>query len=83
MESLQTRVTSIWKKDEITSVFAELSRIEKPEGQRVRNALEYTRLQIPGFDYRAQVGLTVNYYLVYGKQAECEHALECMMSCCT
>jgi hypothetical protein len=46
VESLQTRVTSIWKKDEITSVFAELSRIEKPDGHsfRVRNALEYTRL---------------------------------------
>jgi hypothetical protein len=37
-------------------VFAELQRIEQPEGRRIRDALEYTRLQIPGFDYRVRVG---------------------------
>jgi hypothetical protein len=56
VESLQTQVTPIWKQDDITTVFAELSRIEKPDGPRVRNALEYTRLQISGFDYRVRVG---------------------------
>ena len=56
VESLRTQVTSIWKKDEITTVFSELLRLEKPDGPRVRNALEYTRSQIPGFDYRVRVG---------------------------
>ena len=41
VESLRTQVTSIWKKDEITTVFSELLRLEKPDGPRVRNALEY------------------------------------------
>jgi hypothetical protein len=54
--SLQTDITSICKVDEITDVFAELQRIEQPEGLRIRHALEFTRLKIKGFDYRLRVG---------------------------
>ena len=54
--SLQTDITSICKVDEITDVFAELQKIEQPEGLRIRHALEFTRLQIKGFDYRLRVG---------------------------
>jgi hypothetical protein len=55
--SLGKDITSICKVDEITTMFAELQRIEQPEGRKIRHALEYTRMQIPGFDYRVRVGV--------------------------
>jgi hypothetical protein len=54
--SLQRDITSIYKVDEITKLFAQLQRMEQPKGRRIRHALEYTRLKIPGFDYRVRVG---------------------------
>jgi hypothetical protein len=55
-DSLQRNIESICKFDEITNVFAELQRIEQPEGRRIRHALEYARLHIESFDYRVRVG---------------------------
>jgi ankyrin repeat protein len=55
-DSLEKEITSVCKDSEITNVFAELQRIEQPEGRKIRNALEYTRSKLPGFDYRVRVG---------------------------
>jgi hypothetical protein len=54
--ALEQDVTSVCKENEITKVFTELQRIEQPEGRKIRNSLEYTRSNIPGFDYRVRVG---------------------------
>jgi hypothetical protein len=55
-DSLEKEITSVCKDNDITKVFTELQRIEQPEGSKIRNALEYTRSKIPGFDYRIRVG---------------------------
>jgi hypothetical protein len=54
--SLQRPIESLCKKDEITSLFADLLKREIPETNRIRNALDVARHRIEGFDYRIRVG---------------------------